>query len=185
MGLNEWLDFCRKEQHEEEEAEAVAAFEAVLAETTPPLVARVCVDYNSTSPPDPSPATAQAAPDAASSPAPNLGWGHVARRALTPLQFHTAMLSDRNRAVDARRTVPEEGELSHPLAHYWVAASHNTYLRDEDQLAGRASPDMYRRVMLQGCRSVELDCWDGDGNDPIVTHGHTLCERSEWTPPAR
>ena len=73
----------------------------------------------------------------------------------------------------------QEGELSNPMSHYWVASSHNTYLRDEDQLAGRASPDMYRRVLLQGCRSVELDCWDGESGDPIVTHGHTLCERSE------
>ena len=63
------------------------------------------------------------------------------------------------------------------MSHYWVAASHNTYLQDEDQLAGRSSADMYRRVLLQGCRSVELDCWDGDGGEPMITHGHTLCTK--------
>lgn len=25
-----------------------------------------------------------------------------------------------------------------------------------------------------GCRCVEIDSWDGDKGEPIVTHGHTL-----------
>ena len=33
---------------------------------------------------------------------------------------------------------------------------------------------MYRRILLDGCRSVEIDCWDGNDGEPEVTHGNTL-----------
>ena len=70
------------------------------------------------------------------------------------MQFHTMMLCDDNRAAVAA-PIDEtlaSGELSHPLEHYWISTSHNSYLQDEDQLAGRSSAHMYRRILLQGCR---------------------------------
>jgi len=45
-----------------------------------------------------------------------------------------------------------------------------------DQLTGVSSANAYRRVLLQGCRQCEIDCWNGKKNtSPIVTHGHTFC----------
>ena len=63
------------------------------------------------------------------------------------------------------------------MVEYFVSSSHNSYLMDPDQLAGRSSAEMYARLLLQGCRSVELDCWDGDNGEPLITHGMTLCTK--------
>merc|ERR1719500_2394249 len=50
-------------------------------------------------------------------------------------------------------------DMRHPLAHYWIASSHNTYL------------------LIQGCQCVELDCWDGDDGEPVIYHGHTITSK--------
>uniref|UniRef100_A0A672QJD5 1-phosphatidylinositol 4,5-bisphosphate phosphodiesterase n=1 Tax=Sinocyclocheilus grahami TaxID=75366 RepID=A0A672QJD5_SINGR len=70
-------------------------------------------------------------------------------------------------------------EMEHPLAHYLISSSHNTYLTGR-QFGGKSSVEMYRQVLLSGlCVSlcVELDCWDGKGEDqePIITHGKAMC----------
>lgn len=44
------------------------------------------------------------------------------------------------------------------------------------QLAGNSSVEMYRQVLLSGCRCVELDCWKGRTaeEEPVITHGFTM-----------
>lgn len=33
------------------------------------------------------------------------------------------------------------------------------------------------RAFTQGCRCVELDCWEGPGGEPVIYHGHTLTSK--------
>ena len=58
------------------------------------------------------------------------------------------------------------------LSNYYISSSHNTYL-EKHQLVGKSSVNAYINVLKNGCKCVEIDCWDYKGA-PMVYHGYTL-----------
>ena len=59
-------------------------------------------------------------------------------------------------------------DMDLPLNQYFIYSSHNTYLTG---LHSTYSIEMYNYCLKNGCRMVELECWDSQ-DGPIVTHWH-------------
>ncbi|PIK62741.1 phospholipase C beta, partial [Apostichopus japonicus] len=99
----------------------------------------------------------------------------VAKELLSQDGFCRYLMSDENAPVFLDRLYLYQ-DMDQPLSHYFINSSHNTYLIGR-QFGGKSSVEMYRQVLLAGCRCVELDCWDGRGEDqePIITHGLAMC----------
>ncbi|CAG7989185.1 unnamed protein product [Penicillium nalgiovense] len=82
-----------------------------------------------------------------------------------------AFLSSSSNGVYASRA--PQSRFDRPLNEYFISSSHNTYLLGR-QVAGASSTEAYVSALQQGCRCVEIDCWDGADGRPIVSHGRTL-----------
>ncbi|XP_042188776.1 1-phosphatidylinositol 4,5-bisphosphate phosphodiesterase beta-4 isoform X2 [Callorhinchus milii] len=89
--------------------------------------------------------------------------------------FCRYLMSDENTPVFLDRLELYQ-EMDQSLSHYFISSSHNTYLTGR-QFGGKSSVEMYKQILLSGCRCIELDIWDGKGEDqePIITHGKAMC----------
>ncbi|KGO46656.1 C2 membrane targeting protein [Penicillium expansum] len=87
------------------------------------------------------------------------------------LDAFAAFLSSSSNGVYASRA--PQSKFDRPLNEYFISSSHNTYLLGR-QVAGASSTEAYVSALQQGCRCVEIDCWDGADGRPIVSHGRTL-----------
>ncbi|KAH9904650.1 hypothetical protein F4778DRAFT_37044 [Xylariomycetidae sp. FL2044] len=68
---------------------------------------------------------------------------------------------------------PAEYSLDRPVNEYFISSSHNTYLVGR-QVADVSSVEGYISTLVRGCRSVEIDCWDGSDGQPTVKHGYAM-----------
>lgn len=102
---------------------------------------------------------------------PNSQDAHEEFQSRMNFEAFSAFLSSAANNVQSTRT--SEARFDRPLNEYFISSSHNTYLLGR-QVAGSSSTEAYIRVLQRGCRSVEIDCWDGPEGRPIVSHGRTL-----------
>ncbi|OUC45102.1 Phosphatidylinositol-specific phospholipase C, X domain protein [Trichinella nativa] len=89
-------------------------------------------------------------------------------RRLSFMGFLHFLLSEDSLPCSEDCLVVQEKQMNEPLAHYMINSSHNTYL------TAKCSAEMYRQVLISGCRCVELDIWDRKNGDPVITHGPPL-----------
>lgn len=109
-------------------------------------------------------------------------------------------MSDDNPIMASSKLELNEHDMQHPLSHYFINSSHNTYLIGH-QITGKSSVEIYRQTLLAGCRwvlliifmyicvcewvydencccylnsCVELDFWNGRTEEPVIVHGYTF-----------
>uniref|UniRef100_A0A0N4ZE04 Phosphoinositide phospholipase C n=1 Tax=Parastrongyloides trichosuri TaxID=131310 RepID=A0A0N4ZE04_PARTI len=99
---------------------------------------------------------------------------------LSFIGFCIYMLSDTNSDLLTSEFKLKRENMNYPLSMYYINSSHNTYLNGHQINAAKhfsvnqrceSTVEMYRQILLSGCRCIELDLWDGCDGEPVITHG--------------
>ncbi|KAM7368140.1 hypothetical protein PAMP_014387 [Pampus punctatissimus] len=99
----------------------------------------------------------------------------LAQKGQISVEGFTRYLNGEENSIIPPEKLDQSEDMTLPLSHYFINSSHNTYLT-AGQLAGNSSVEMYKQVLLSGCRCIELDCWKGrtTEEEPVITHGFTM-----------
>jgi hypothetical protein len=107
---------------------------------------------------------------------------------ISKTRFISFLTSDANDVVDPVRAKTGADDMTHPLSHYWISSSHDTYLAGmPDSLNGQSvffqrfkkgpellDENMYTAALMRGVRCVEVDVWDGIDKEPVVARRDPL-----------
>ncbi|RSL79806.1 hypothetical protein CEP51_007070 [Fusarium floridanum] len=78
-----------------------------------------------------------------------------------------------NLGTSAQGPLPPK-DLSMPLTYYFISSSYNTYISgNRTFVTSRGSAEICRDILMQGCRYVEIDVWNGSPIEP-ETKGSSL-----------
>jgi hypothetical protein len=102
------------------------------------------------------------------------------RDRLSKARFFSYLLSDTNDLFDPSRGRVGADDMTHPLSHYWINSSHDTYLnnwsRKNNGVNGQPDEQMYLAALCRGVRCLEMDIWDGLDGEPIVARNKPKVE---------
>lgn len=77
---------------------------------------------------------------------------------LTQWQFQEFLRSEWNDIYcPEKRVIDNQRRLDKPLSHYWI----NSSFRTSSMSDGTPSIHSYTMALLRGCKSIDLNCWDG------------------------
>lgn len=85
---------------------------------------------------------------------------------LSKSRFLQYLFSDENDLLDPARGKSGSDDMTQPLSHYWINASHDTYWNNWD---GTADEGMYLAALHRGVRCLELDVWDSQTGEPVLS----------------
>jgi hypothetical protein len=99
---------------------------------------------------------------------------------LTKSRFFSYLLSDTNDLFDPSRGRVGADDMTHPLSHYWINCSHDTYLnnwsRKNNEVNSHPDEEMYLAALCRGVRCLEMDIWDGLDGEPVVARNKPKVE---------